>query len=114
MTQSTPPSRLPPGWSAVLDKVRQHLAQTLTDLEAREQIWPPSSPADDPSSDGIADLVSKKDYLQNLEGLAFRAEQALAEIDQQLAQEEETLRQYLAASEASRQRLADWAGCAVG
>ncbi len=115
MKASASPTRYPPGWTNVLDKVQQHLTQALASVAAREQGLTAAGTEDQPvQSMVMQDVAGLAERFANLEALAPRAQQALTELDQRLSQGEEEIRQFLANVEASRRRLADWAGRAIG
>lgn len=110
----TAPLSIPAGWDNVLEKVQQHLNRSLAELTEREQRLGATA-TDAPAQAAIVqEVVSLQERFATLESLAPRTQQALTELDQELAQREEEVRQFLSRLEDSRGRLADWAGRAIG
>ncbi len=110
----TTPLGIPAGWENVLEKVQQHLDRSLAELTEREQRLGAAA-TDAPAQAAIVqEVVSLQERFATLESLAPQAQQALTELDQELAQREEEVRQFLSRLEESRGRLAEWAGRAIG
>jgi hypothetical protein len=113
MPPSFPNSVLPPAWMQVLEAMQQSLAQALA---AAGEV--PPEPAAGPAPAGRTppwqpDLDRLDRRLGQLEASSRRAEANAAAMDTELAAAAEALRQWLAATAANRQSLANGAGRTV-
>lgn len=114
MAETTSGAALTPAdWVPILDEVSRKLADALAaaDAQAERLAAPPSEAAHEARQNELAQLA------EGMHGLAERARQAeglVAAVDQALQDGEGLLRQHLAATEAARQKLADWVVRAIG
>jgi hypothetical protein len=109
---STSKSVLPADWAEILELGQQTLqtaeAEAAKRAAALEQTVQP--PATDPEPAWRGCLGQAQERLANLAVYAERAARDIAAVDAALEAGEETLRHWLAASEAARRKLAEWAG----
>jgi hypothetical protein len=104
---------LPPGWERILDEIRQRLAQALESTET-----PGETSAE--ATESAASLGREQEWAalcQRLEVVQARTgqvEDRVHQADLALEAAELNLQAHAAASAALRQRMADWAGRAIG
>lgn len=104
-------SPLPAEWSKVLDSMHATLTQALQLVEAREAaLDSPVSTNREPTE--VSNSLD--DRLTNLDERSARLRQPLVDLDANLQTEEEAIRAHLAQVAQLRQRLAEWAGRAIG
>ncbi len=102
-------SPLPPNWTAVLEEIECTLTEATQLAEARELALVHRPAASAAESENV--------LLKRLQELQRRGEQIqapLTTLDAVLREEENSVRCHLNAVAALRQRLADWAGLAIG
>jgi hypothetical protein len=104
---------LPADWTDVLGRVQQTLEQARAEAEARAEALaaPPAADGEPPWRRGLGQA---RQGVDGLAACADRAARDVAEVDAVLAAGEDALRQWLAASEAARRKLAEWVGRAIG
>jgi hypothetical protein len=103
-------SPLPTNWTLVLEQIQRTLTQASERAQARE-----AALAETPTM--VPSAVPPDNLAKHLEELAKRVEKfeaPLLAFDQVLQSEEEDARGHLAQVADLRQRLADWAGRAIG
>lgn len=102
--------------STLLAQIQASITQALAGLDARERAVEPSASASAASAaDSFRPAMAK--CRQRLSGLQVHAQAVavkLNDVDGGLATEEKTLRDFLAEAAAMRQKLAAWAGRAIG
>ncbi|MGF1578572.1 MAG: hypothetical protein ACFCD0_04340 [Gemmataceae bacterium] len=99
-------------WNEVLDKLERSVEQAMAAVTEQQQAfdslvqsWKGSE------SEGSPWLSGLEDYHQRVQGFAVitdKAGESVKEVDQVLAQEEESLRQWLAATDQARRNLRYW------
>jgi hypothetical protein len=108
-----PAANLPAEWDAILNEVQQCLAQTLSAAESRAE----------PTNIGVeaaAPVGREHDWqalcerLDNMQSRVTQAEDVVRQADLALEAAELALQAHLAAGASARQRLAEWAGRAIG
>jgi hypothetical protein len=99
-------------WAEFLPGIEKTIVEALAALEAREQTLP--STVEKQSGNSSQHLQDLRDRIAGLETVAARPEPAVAEVDALLQTGEGELRGYIAAVEALREKLAEWAGRAIG
>ena len=111
MSQAT--ATLPEGWSKILDEVRQRLDLALASANARlEQM--PRVDAESTTPDRQQECTHLLAHLQGLSERMQAAENVIQEVGAALQAEETLLQQNQSASGSLRQKLAAWAGRAIG
>jgi hypothetical protein len=101
----------------MLDNIHDTLAAWVEEAEAREKRFGASGPDPEPAPSSGArrgELQAVQEKLRGLESLAERAGQVIRTNDGALSEEETKPRRYLESVAALRQRLAAWAGRAIG
>jgi hypothetical protein len=110
MSQATP--TLPAGWSTILDDVRARLDLALASAEARIEAMPvlavPSPCAHQ------QDFAHLSVLLHGLSDRLHAAQKVIQEVDAALLVEEKQLQEQQALSRTLPQKLAAWAGRAIG
>jgi hypothetical protein len=98
-------SVLPPTWTQVLAAMQQALAQALA--ASPEPAAPAARPPDEPPWQAALERLDH--HLGQLDAGSRRATQGAADLDAELADGADLLRQWLAAATANRQALAEGA-----
>jgi hypothetical protein len=104
---------LPTDWGRMLDDINRRLEEAVAtrDARARQAAEAAPAPADEERRRDWAELRNR---LGGLEERARRAREQVDDADRTLQEGELELRRQLGAAEAARQRLAAWAGRAIG
>jgi hypothetical protein len=102
-------SPLPPNWTTLLEHIGQTLTQAVQLAQAREIALASENP---PAFSAPADSLAR--FLESLERRGQEVRAPLAAFEQTLDNEQQHIRQHLATLTDLRQRLADWAGRAIG
>ena len=111
MSQTT--ATLPEGWSEILDEVRQRLDTAVAAADARiEQMPLLDMPTVAP--DRQQELTQMGARLRGLSDCLQSAQNVIQEVDAALQAEVTLLQQNQSASASLRQKLAAWAGRAIG
>ena len=107
------PSTLPAGWSKILDEIRQRLDLAVASADARLEQMPQLAPqsVSQPQQQDFAQLSER---LQGLSDRLQAAEKVIQEVDSVLQAEENRVREHQAISRTLPQKLAAWAGRAIG
>jgi hypothetical protein len=105
---------LPEKWAKVLGKVEKMLEETVDSATRRQETLQGLLGNDEESHRRSQEIFQMRDSFQGLDKLLQTAGVVTTEVDLALAGGEKMVRDYLADSEALRQRLATWAGGAIG
>jgi hypothetical protein len=101
-------------WAEVLTQVQQAISQALAALDDRERTLAQTAASPGGSASSLPGVIQGlqgfPERLTGHQGGARRAEECAAEADQALAENENLLRDHLAATASVRQKLAEWAG----
>lgn len=95
-----------------LPGIEKVLADALAKVQSQEESLAPIKPLNAPSLAQPLEAVRQR--LKGLQAMAEGPRLKFAEADEQFQKGEEELRQFLAAAESVRQRLAEWVGRAIG
>lgn len=113
MTPQAPKTRLPAGWDHLLDEVQSRLDAALRQI-ATQTARLPAEAAEPPGAAREQELAALAERGAGLHDRVGRAEALVREADLTLEVAEHPLRQHVAGTGASRTRLAEWLGRAIG
>ena len=106
-------SALPAGWDEVLQEIQQHLQEALAAVDARLlQMQALDTEQLTQQREQIA--VRLQQCMNGLSDQLQTAETLVGDVDRALQESEATLHEQTTAAASVRQRLADWAGRAIG
>ena len=102
----TPSSRLPPGWSAILDEIARRLEDSVAAADVR-MTQMPALETEQLAQRRVEDAARLEACLQGLSGQLASAEELVQDVDTVLRAAEELLQEQITSSGSLRQRLAE-------
>ena len=99
-------------WTQVLARVQNALAQAVVQLQEREQALTAMAPQ--PLAAMPLNFSGYEKHLTAFAACPEQAEQNLAQLDIELKDGEDAMRQWLAQAETARRNLATWVGRTIG
>ena len=110
---SATPATLPPDWSEFLAEVHRHVRQAIVEADAR-LTQPPALDVKQLAQERHEETARLEECLHGLGTQLESADLLVRDVDVALLSGEHLLRQQVDSCASVRQRLADWAGRAIG
>ena len=110
---SATPSTLPPDWGEFLGEVHRHVRQAIVDADAR-LAQTPALDLKQLAQERNQETARLEECLHGLGTQLESADHLVRDVDVALLSGEQLLRQHVDSCASVRQRLADWAGRAIG